>query len=93
MNNIFTWGLIITGLLIIIISIISEMQKDITRINVTLNKIAPQVVVPNTVTDELKSLLLEGKRIKAIKKYREVTGVGLLEAKKYVDLLNEQELK
>ncbi len=49
--------------------------------------------MPDTVTDELKSLLLEGKRIKAIKKYREVTGFGILEAKEYVDSLSERKLK
>ncbi|WP_258879828.1 hypothetical protein [Clostridium estertheticum] len=37
----------------------------------------------DTVTDELKSLLLEGKRIKAIKRYKEVTGLGLIKAKEY----------
>ncbi|MBU3201838.1 ribosomal protein L7/L12 [Clostridium estertheticum] len=36
---------------------------------------------------------VEGKRIKAIKRYREVTGLGLVKAKEYVDLLSETELK
>ncbi|MBU3093710.1 ribosomal protein L7/L12 [Clostridium sp. CF011] len=43
----------------------------------------------SNILDELKSLLLEGRRIKAIKKYREVTGLGILEAKEYVDSLSE----
>ena len=77
----------------IIVSTISRIQKDIARINVTLNKIAKQVGVPDTVTNELKSLILEGKKIEAIKKYRTVTGLRLLEAKEYVDSLCEQELK
>jgi|GEM_PF-2669996 len=51
----------------IIVSTISRIQKDIARINVTLNKIAKQVGVPDTVTNELKSLILEGKKIEAIK--------------------------
>ena len=93
MNNTVIWGLLGAGLLMIIVSAISRMQKDIARINVTLSKIAKQVGVPDTVTNELKSLILEGKKIEAIKKYRTVTGFGLLEAKEYVDSLCEQELK
>ncbi len=39
---------------------------------------------------ELRSLLAEGKKIKAIKKYRVVTGLGLKEAKEYVDALQSE---
>ncbi|WP_106059907.1 ribosomal protein L7/L12 [Clostridium vincentii] len=39
---------------------------------------------------ELRNLIAEGEKIKAIKKYRMVTGLGLLEAKEYVDLLGEE---
>ena len=87
MNNTVIWGLLGAGLLMIIVGTISRMQKDIARINVTINKIAKQVGVPDTVTNELKSLILDGKKIEAIKKYRMVTGLGLLEAKEYVDSL------
>ncbi|WP_373687919.1 hypothetical protein [Clostridium estertheticum] len=31
--------------------------------------------------------------MKSVKKYREITGVGLIEAKEYVDLLSEMVLK
>jgi hypothetical protein len=37
---------------------------------------------------ELSKLIAEGEKIKAIKKYRMVTGLGLKEAKDYVDLLS-----
>jgi len=93
MYNIVIWGLLGVGLLFIIVSNISMMRKDIARINVTLNKIAKQVGVPDTLTNELKSLILEGKKMEAIKKYRTVTGLGLIEAKEYVDLLCEQDVK
>ncbi|MBX4265064.1 ribosomal protein L7/L12 [Clostridium estertheticum] len=93
MNNIVIWGIIGAGLLIIIVCAIIRTQKDIERINVTLNKIAKHVGVQDTVTNELKSLILDGKKIEAIKKYRMVTGLGLLEAKEYVDSLCEKELK
>lgn len=93
MNNTVIWGLLGAGLLMIIVCTIIRMQKDIAIINVTVNKLAKQVGVPDTVTNELKSLILDGKKIEAIKKYRMVTGLGLLEAKEYVDSLCERELK
>ncbi|WP_053957185.1 hypothetical protein [Inediibacterium massiliense] len=96
MNYLIILEVIGTGLLIGVISSMSQMRKDISRINMNLNKIAKQVGVPDTITDELRSLLLEGKRIEAIKKYRKyrmVTGLGLIEAKEYVDSLNEQKVK
>ncbi|MBU3216035.1 ribosomal protein L7/L12 [Clostridium estertheticum] len=89
MNYAVALGLMGIGLLIGIEGNISLIRSDIKRINTNVNRIVEQVGVPDTVTDELKSLILEGKRIKAIKRYREVTGLGLIEAKEYVDLLSE----
>ncbi len=77
------------GLLMWIVSNISQMKNDISRINITLNKIANQVGVPNTINDEIKNLILEGKKVEAIKKYRIITGIGLKEAKEYIDSLNK----
>lgn len=83
---------IVLSLFTIVISSISQMKGDIARINITLNKIAKQVGVTDPVIenidDELKSLIVEGKKIQAIKKYRTVTGLGLKEAKDYVDSLS-----
>ena len=42
---------------------------------------------------KLRKLIAEGKEIKAIKKYRMVTGFGLKEAKEYVDLISKESLK
>lgn len=93
MNYKVILGLAVVGLLMIIVTSIKQMQSDIARINANLNKIAKQVGVEDTITDELKGLLLEGKRIEAVKKYRIATGAGLVEAKEYVDSLKEQEIK
>ena len=97
MDNTVVWEVMGAGLFIVIVSIISQLQSDIARMNVTLNKIAKQVGVPDTVTDEvraeLKDLVLKGKKIEAIKKYRKLTGIGLKEAKAYVDSLSEPESK
>ncbi len=35
--------------------------------------------------EEVRQLLLEGKKIKAVKRVRERTGISLVEAKQYVD--------
>ena len=93
MNYTLIYRFIGIVLLIGVVSSINQIRSDLARININLNRIAKQVGVPDTVTDELKSLLLEGNRIKAIKKYRILTGSGLLEAKEYVDSLRERELK
>ncbi|QAA32444.1 ribosomal protein L7/L12 [Clostridium manihotivorum] len=42
----------------------------------------------NDLNDEIRKLILEGKKIKAIKVYRVATGVGLKEAKEYIDSFN-----
>ena len=95
MDNTVVWEVMGAGLFIVIVSIINQLQSDISRMNVTLNKIAKQVGVPDIVNDEvraeLKDLVLKGKKIEAIKRYRKLTGIGLKEAKAYVDSLNEPE--
>ncbi|MDT8719186.1 ribosomal protein L7/L12 [Clostridium sp. 19966] len=63
----------------------------------TLDKIAKQAGVPDIITkdvrNELLSLISEGNKIKAIKKYRMITGLGLKESKEYVDQLSTQEIE
>ncbi len=82
----------IGGFLLILISVIIHMKEDINRMNITLNNIAKQIGASDKMNEELKSIILklisEGKKVKAIKKYRLATGVGLLEAKEYVDSLS-----
>lgn len=81
----------------ILTSMVSELKSDINRMNQTLEKIAKQVGVTGTVIqnidEELINLILQGKKIKAIKRYRMVTGIGLKEAKDYVDSLDVQQFK
>ncbi len=57
------------------------------------SKIEVSETVLENLNIELKNLIAEGKKNKAIKKYRMVTGVGLKEAVEYVDLLSEENLK
>jgi len=88
MNYLTILAIAVAGLSLWIVSSIIQIRSDIKRINVNLNKIAKQVNVPDTITDELKRLILEGKKIEATKKYRIATGLGLKEAKEYIDSLS-----
>ena len=87
-------AIIVVNIGAIVVSIktnINRLRKDIRRINMTLEKIAKQIGVPDTSTDDidtqLKRLIAVGEKIEAIKKYRMVTGLNLRECKKYVDNL------
>ncbi|ULT54473.1 ribosomal protein L7/L12 [Neobacillus drentensis] len=93
MDELVILGIIGVGLLLTsIISSISQLRSDLARTNATLNKMAKHIGLPDEVTadlhDELISLIAEGKKIKAIKRYRMETGLGLKEAKDYVDSLS-----
>jgi Ribosomal protein L7/L12 len=43
-----------------------------------------------TINDKIQNLVIYGEKIKAIKMYRQATGVGLKEAKEYIDSLCEK---
>ncbi len=82
------WIIFGFGALISISSAISQLRNDIKRTNSILEKIAKQMdVLEPHVDDEIKDLVLKGKKIAAIKRYREISGVGLKEAKDYIDNL------
>lgn len=81
----------IGGILLFIIISISQLKNDIARTQRTLNKIAKQVKVPDEMNTELKKLILKGKEVEAVKKYRFDTGADLIEAKKYIDSISERD--
>ena len=82
------------GLLALVLITIGQLRSDIVRMNITLEKISKHIGITDTITEnidaELKSLISEGKKIKAIKLYRQATGIGLKEAKDYIDLLDKK---
>lgn len=87
------YGFIIVVLLIAsVLGTLNRMRNDIARTNVMLQKIAKQVGLSDSVLenldDELRQLIANGKKIEAIKRYREATGLGLKESKEYVDSLD-----
>ena len=77
---------------------IDSLQKHITLMDSKLNKIANQVGVPKNPLDvklesykeELKSIIKKDGKIMAIKKVTLLTGLGLKEAKDYIDNLIEE---
>ncbi|WP_312907744.1 ribosomal protein L7/L12 [Tissierella praeacuta] len=87
------------GLIVILFTIfstnISELHRNQKRIESKLDKVIEHLglyeLSMEHISDDLKSELIglvsENKRVKAIKKLRDATGMGLKEAKDYVDSL------
>lgn len=73
---------------------INKVNKDINRTNRKLDKIMEALNINyneydyDAINNELKAIINDKGKIKAIKRYREITDVGLKEAKEYVDNLN-----
>lgn len=94
MNNI----LALVALLMISVVTVSlairmdKLEKDILNMKTKLNRISEHIGLPDPVSDELKTVLLElvskGEKIKAVKEYRKATEASLLEAKQYIDELS-----
>lgn len=89
--NIMNWFIAVTLMWLVIN--VGHLQNNIDKVNKKLDKIPKQVGVSNEISyvamDELKVLIEKGQKVKAIKEYRVATGVGLKEAKEYIDLLSE----
>jgi len=78
----------------VLLSVLGVFDIFIGITNLKSNKKSKQIQIPSTVLKkmdtELRTLIAEGKEVEAIKKYRTVTGLGLKEAKAYVDLLTKK---
>lgn len=94
MDNKTIWIIMGCIMLGVIFTIVNQLQSDIARINATLYRIEKHMGVVNEETEnideELKVFISEGKMVKAVKRYREATGLGLKEAKEYVDRLKDR---
>ncbi|EOU1562208.1 hypothetical protein QYB31_001363 [Clostridium perfringens] len=88
------WIIIGACMLMILVSVISQMRIDLKHMRITLDKIAEKFGAIEIVTkeekEELKKLLSEGKNVQAVRRCREITGLDLKEAKEYVDGLGEE---
>lgn len=87
--------ILITVLFTIFNTNINALQRDQKRIESKLDRIIEHLGLPelskeninDELKEELKKLIEANKKVKAIKKLRDVTGMGLVEAKDYVDSL------
>lgn len=85
--------ILITILFTIFNTNINALQRDQKRIESKLDRIIEHLGLPKPseekINDELKDELIKlieaNKKVKAIKKLRDVTGMGLVEAKDYVE--------
>lgn len=91
------WIIIGACMLMILVSVISQMRNDLKHMRITLDKIAEKFGAIEIITkeekEELKRLVAEGKSVEAVRKCREITGLGLKEAKEYVDMICEENIK
>lgn len=91
------WIIIGAIMLMILVSVISQMRNDLKHMRITLDKIAEKFGAIEIVTkeekEELIRLLSEGKNVEAVRKCREITGLGLKEAKEYVDKLGDEKIE
>lgn len=87
------WIILGVIILMLLVSIITQLRNDIMRMRITLDRIAENIGVTDILKkeekEELRKLILEEKKVQAIKKFRGITGLGLKEAKDYIDKLSE----
>ena len=89
MNNLtFAW-FVFFGFGIILI-ILGEIKTEISRTNKNLNAVMKKIGIEEAFMPEVEKLVNEGKTVEAIKKYRKETGIGLKEAKEYIDSIKKK---
>ena len=74
---------------------INGIKDEQKRIELKLDRIIEHLGISDPTKEqigegleyELRSLVEEGKKVKAVKKLREATGMDLIEAKEYIDKL------
>jgi len=80
----------LAGFLIVLglYSKIVTLEKQLKAVKFQLKRIMDGVdIPPHPVDDKVRSLLIQGKEIEAIKEVRIALGLSLVEAKQYVDNL------
>ena len=91
------WMILAFGAFMFLIASVGQLRNEVKLMRGTLNRIAERVGVTEIVTkeekEELKRLLSGGKNIQAVRRCREITGLGLKEAKEYVDGLSEEKIE
>ena len=90
------WMILGFGAFMFLIGSIGQLRNEVKLMRGTLNRIAERVWVTKIVTkeekEELMRLVAEGKNVEAVRRCREITGLGLKEAKEYVDGISEEKI-
>ena len=81
---------ILLGMIFYLMIDISQLREEVKKSNKALEKIVEHfgIKVYENIDDELRDIISNSGKIKAIKRYREHTGVGLKESKEYIDNLD-----
>lgn len=90
------WMILGFGAFMFLISSVGQLRNEVKLMRGTLNRIAERVGVTEILTkeekDELMRLVSEGKNVEAVRRCRGITGLGLKEAKEYVDGLGRDKI-
>ena len=82
------------GVVMVIVANLLRISNEINKINRKTDKIMSTLNISEydygLIDNELKNIISDKGKIKSIKRYREITGVDLKEAKEYIDKLNEK---
>jgi len=93
-REMFIMMTLIIVLLFLIIILITRLMNILKKINISLEKIKKIQGVPEPLEDEiLKTFITNKEKIKAIKRYRVLTGAELKEANDYIEKLIEKQEK
>ncbi|MBU5487326.1 hypothetical protein KQI77_04005 [Clostridium sp. MSJ-8] len=81
---------IVACLFVCLYTVISSFEKKLNKIEMKMDKIAEKLgineeTLSDEVQKEIEELVKQGNLVRAIKIYRMETGVGLKEAKEYID--------
>ena len=82
-------GLLVVGVVVVVVLgvalvIVMRRSSDVpARVDLPISP--PSSDVPPDLVEQAQSMLAQGKKIQAIKQVREATGMGLAEAKRYVE--------
>ncbi|WP_415329474.1 ribosomal protein L7/L12 [Clostridium perfringens] len=97
MNIDMGWMILGFGAFIFLISSVGQLRNEVKLMRRTFNRIAERIGVTEILTkeetDELRRLVSEGKSVEAVRRCREITGLGLKEAKEYVDGLGKEKIE
>lgn len=89
---IFFMGILSYFLLNIFISVCS-IKSEITKMNIRLDHIEKHFGISSfdeeKLYEEINNLLCMNKRVKSIKYYKDITGLGLKESKEYIELVEK----